>query len=495
MTFSSKNKHGQVETEKPLTLQKITPIEETARKTLDHTPESDAKDREITKFLLTTFYRINPDVRSKAEFIDTRKDDRLPLEESHVLDALKFQFPDVNVGTLRKKLSQAVDHIIKTNGQIVYQPNNSRVFPDEHGYYVENKWREPLTRQVQGDVQLWFDFLKHLIPAPSQRSYFLDLLKHKIQEPLHQPKQCHAVWIHSSEQGIGKSLLGNIIEHVVGTHNVMRSEIISELKGQNGPQYFAGTFLLCEESNIRGGTVLYDYIKTAITSSTMTTNYKNRDKGVEQTPAMPIIFTNRVPDFIEEGDRRFFVPDIGFLPKGKDRDWFFQIFTDWLELYEGYEKVSWWLHNTPPLEEFDDEQLEPMEIDREDLVGYDPTGAAMMTEAKQEAISPEYDDALEVFRQFLDSNTDYQVFTREDFKMGALAGELRMNKSYLKELGLHTKEHMIEGVRHKLFIRNGYQLKKEDNQWWIIRTDTLTKQVLDIAALKVSRYSPFRSTV
>jgi len=52
---------------------------------------------------------------------------------------------------------------------------------------------------------------------------------------------------------------------------------------------------------------------------------------------------------------------------------------------------------------------------------------------------------------------------------------------------------MIEGVRHKLFIRNGYQLKKEDNQWWIVRTDTLTKQTLDIATLKVSRYNPYRS--
>ena len=494
MTISSKKKYGHIETEKSLTLQKITPVEETARKPLDHTSESDAREEEITKFLLTTFYRITPDVRSKAEFIDTRKDDRLPLEESHVLDALKFQFPDVAVATLRKKLSEDKHHTIQATPKVVYQPNNSRVFPDEHGYYVENKWREPLTRQVQGDVRLWFDFLKHLIPDPSQRSYFLDLLKHKIQKPLYQPKQCHAVWIYSPEQGIGKSLLGNIIERVVGTHNVMRSEIISELKGQNGPQYLAGTFLLCEESNIRGGTVLYDYLKTAITSSTLTTNYKNRDKGVEQTPAMPIIFTNRVPDFIEEGDRRFFVPDIGFLPKGKDRDWFFQIFTDWLEHYEGYEKVSWWLHNTRPLKELDDEQLEAMEIEREELVGYDPTGAAMMTKAKQEAISPEYDDTLEVFRQFLDSNTDFQVFTREDFVMGTLK-ELKMNKSYLKELGLHTKEHMIEGVRHKLFIRNGYQLKKEDNQWWIIRSDKLTKQVLDIAALKVSRFNPFRSGI
>lgn len=494
MTISSSKPHKPIEKAKSLTTVKITQIKETERQALNHKPESIAKDKEITNFLLTTFYKITTDGRSKAEFIDTRKDDRLPLEESHVLDALKFQFPDVAVATLRQKLKNAKDHIIQTTGQIVYQPNNSRVFPDEHGYYVENKWREPLIRQIQGDVRLWFDFIKNLIPNPSQRSYLLDLLKHKIQDPLHQPKQCHGVWIHSSEQGIGKSLLGNIIERVVGTHNVMRSEIISELKGQNGPQYFAGTFLLCEESKIRGGTVLYDYLKTAITSSTLTTNYKNKDKGVEQTPAMPIIFTNRVPDFLEEGDRRFFVPDIGFLPKGEDRDWFFQIFATWLEDYEGYEKISWWLHNTPPLNKLDDEQLEAMGIDREDLVGYDPTGAALMTEAKQEAISPEYDDTLEIFRQFLDKHAGVHVFTREDFSQSTLK-ELKMHKSYLQELGLYMKEHMIEGVRHKLFIRNGYQLKKEDNQWWIVRTDTLTKQTLDIAALKVSRYSPFRSAI
>jgi hypothetical protein len=494
MTISSKKKHGYIETEKSLTPQRITPIEETVRKALRHTAECDAKVDEIREFLITTFFRITTDGRSKADFIDTRKDDRHPLEESHVLYALKAQFPSVIVATLKAEFAKSKPDIIKTNGQIVYQPNNSRAFPDEHGYYVENKWREPLTRQVQGDVRLWFDFLKHLIPDPSQRSYFLDLLKHKIQKPLYQPKQCHAVWIYSPEQGIGKSLLGNIIERVVGTHNVMRSEIISELKGQNGPQYLAGTFLLCEESNIRGGTVLYDYLKTAITSSTLTTNYKNRDKGVEQTPAMPIIFTNRVPDFIEEGDRRFFVPDIGFLPKGKDRDWFFQIFTDWLEHYEGYEKVSWWLHNTQTLKELDDEQLEAMEIDREELVGYDPTGAAMMTKAKQEAISPEYDDTLEVFRQFLDNHAGVHVFTREDFSQ-SMFKELKMHKSYLQELCLHMKEHMIEGIRHKLFIRNGYQLQKEDNQWWVVRTDTLTKQVLDITALRFSRYSPFRSAI
>lgn len=492
MTISSKKPYELIETAKSLTTVKITKIQETERQPLIHTTEGDAKIAEIREFLVSTFYRITTDGRSKADLIDTRRDDRRPLEENHLVDALKAQFPDVTVATLKAELAKSKHDIIKTTGDIVYQPNNSRVFPDEHGYYVENKWREPDTRQVQGDVCYWFNFIKHLIPDPSQRSYFLDLLKHKIQDPLHQPKQCHAVWIYSSEQGIGKSLLGNIIECVVGTHNVMRSEIISELKGQNGPQYLAGTFLLCEESNIRGGTVLYDYLKTAITSSTLTTNYKNKDKGVEQTPAMPIIFTNRVPDFLEEGDRRFFVPDIGFLPKGEDRDRFFRIFATWLDHYEGYEKISWWLHNTPPLKKLDDEQLKAMEIDREELVGYDPTGTAMMTKAKQEAISPEYDDTLEVFRQFLDSNADLQVFTREDFVLGTLR-ELKLNKSYLKELMLHTKEHMIEGVRYKLFIRDGYQLKKEDNQWWVIRIDTLTKKPLDLSALKISRYNPCRS--
>ena len=105
-------------------------------------------------------------------------------------------------------------NLIHSYEKTVYAPYQTAVYED-----MLNMWKDPKIKEEKGDVSLFLDFLRYLIPVKEERDHFLDYVAYSLQYPL--IKINHAILLVGG-RGVGKSTIGTLLEYIVGRDNIAK---------------------------------------------------------------------------------------------------------------------------------------------------------------------------------------------------------------------------------------------------------------------------------
>lgn len=116
--------------------------------------------------------------------------------------------------------------------------------------------------------------------------------------------------LYSQAKGTGKSTVCNIATRLFGEDNTARQNNLEKVAGKfNGPM-LSSKLIVSEEVELRPGSEAGNKIKTLITEAT-TTERKGRDVERVRLHSCFLLTSNHLPTWIEAGERRFYVVDVG----------------------------------------------------------------------------------------------------------------------------------------------------------------------------------------
>lgn len=193
-----------------------------------------------------------------------------------------------------------------------YPGNPDRRIQLESGYMVLNSWKEPAYRRY-GLIQPWggpFAILfQQMFPREAEKNRVLDWLAWCLQNEDKKPNW--AIMLYSQAKGTGKSTVCNIATRLFGEENTARQNNLEKVAGKfNGPM-LTSKLIISEEVELRPGSEAGNKIKTLITESTTTTERKGRDVERVRLHSCFLLTSNHLPTWIEAGERRFYVVDVG----------------------------------------------------------------------------------------------------------------------------------------------------------------------------------------
>jgi hypothetical protein len=152
-------------------------------------------------------------------------------------------------------------------------------------------------------------FLHMLLPREQERNRVLDWLAWSLQNEGRKPNW--AVMLYSREKGTGKSTFSKIATRLFGTENASVENSIEKVAAKfNGP-ILTMKLVVCEEVNLRPDSDLGNKFKTLITEPFTTTERKGRDVETVKLHSCFLLTSNHLPLWIEPGERRFYVVDVG----------------------------------------------------------------------------------------------------------------------------------------------------------------------------------------
>lgn len=198
---------------------------------------------------------------------------------------------------------------------IGFAPDEAEIFENEAGDKVLNSYRAPKWTseaiQVSSATReaaqaLFLDHITYLCNGNREAAgHILDWMAHLVQKPAERVN--HAIIITSPVQGVGKSLLGEIMRALVNPAHARRMTPQSFKRDFN--ERMAGA-LACVVDEIyeRENWDLANVLKPYITESTTELNGKYRALAEVPIYARFMLLSNHdVPLPLEEHDRRFFV--------------------------------------------------------------------------------------------------------------------------------------------------------------------------------------------
>ncbi len=216
------------------------------------------------------------------------------------------------------------------------------------GEVFANRWRDarPDVRGVApGDVSLWLNHCRKLVPDEAELNHCLDVMAFKLQNP--RIKINHAV-LHGGDEGCGKDTMwAPLIWAVCGPDARNRGLIDNEgLSSQWGYQFESEILILNElrEPEARERRALANKLKPIIAAppETLSINRKGLHPYTMLNRMMVLAFTNDpVPISLPSQDRRWFciwshAPRM--TKADSDRMW------DWYKKEGGFEKIAVWLY-------------------------------------------------------------------------------------------------------------------------------------------------------
>ena len=224
------------------------------------------------------------------------------------------------------------------------------VILEREGQVYGNTWRDARVRPVGagGDVSLWLDHCKRMVPDREQREHCLDVMAFKLQNPA--VKVNHAI-LHVGPEGCGKDSMWAPFLQAVGGPYRRNTYTVSEveLKSQWGYWYESEVSVLNElyEAEARDRRALADKLKPIIAAppELLPINKKNMHPYQMLNRVLVLAFSNHpVPILLPSEDRRWFCikTEAGRWdredPEGPARLW------DWYERGGGFDACASWLY-------------------------------------------------------------------------------------------------------------------------------------------------------
>jgi hypothetical protein len=198
---------------------------------------------------------------------------------------------------------------------------------------------------VEGDVSLFLNHLKLIIPNDSDRKIWLDYLAHNIKYPGYKIRWAPLL---QSAQGGGKSLMVDIMKHALGDMYVYQPkapELVAS--GSKFNAWMRGKLMIIvDEIRIDERRDLVEVLKPMITDKRVEVQAKGVDQDMEDNPANWIFFSNHkdaIP--VGDNDRRYAVfysaiqSKKDFIKYGMDEAYFIRL-TQWLEVKGGWQNVT-----------------------------------------------------------------------------------------------------------------------------------------------------------
>lgn len=281
------------------------------------------------------------------------------------IEALRQQYANtkvrMNVGDSVKWVTYAdVWHRSNRRRQhlnIDFLPGKTSVFEDKI-----NQWEGWGVSAQPGDITPWNELLDHLFSGDAaMRRWFEQWLAYPLQHP--GTKLTTAVVMWSIKQGVGKSMIGESMCRIYGTHGKIITA--AELHGSFNNWMRATQFVLGEENSSSDKRADGNKLKVLITSDKVFINEKYQP-AIESMNCANFMFTSNHADafYLEDADRRFFVWEI---TADRKPDEFYAKFVDWRDNGGGTAALM-------------DHLL------KLDLTGFNPKGNAPQTAAKAEMI-------------------------------------------------------------------------------------------------------------
>ena len=336
---------------------------------------------------------------------------------------------------------------------IIYAPGESSVVDNDI-----NTWPGWGVEPLPGNVKPFYELLNFLFADhPDSQSWFLQWLAYPIQYP--GTKLPHAVLLHSRRQGVGKSLLGEIMGDLYGKNfnSVGQDELHETFNGW----LVHRQFILGEELTGSDSRTDADRIKNMVTREQVTVNIKFQPTYTLTDRTNYLLTSNRIDAlYLDDDDRRAFVHEI--TSKAKP-DGF-------------YARISKWRHNggaSHLLHHF---------LHEVDVSDFNPRAPAPMTVAKQRMIDLSKSD-LDTFATTLLKNPndllrvqdiviEYDLFTADEIVLWATSKDSRpptkiaVSKA-LSRVGIRARQVWTQEGNKKLYpLRNSDKWdRRTDEQW------------------------------
>lgn len=280
-------------------------------------------------------------------------------------DQLRQQYANtskrINVGGSEKWLNHAeIWHRSdkrRTHANVTFIPGGDSIVDN-----CINFWEGWGAAPAAGDISPWSELLDHLFSgAPEMRQWFEKWLAYPVQHPGVKLTTATVLW--SGKQGVGKSMIGETIGRLYGSH--FRTISSAELHGSFNGWMRDCQFVLGEENSSSDQRADANRLKFLITGLTIFVNEKHQP-AIELNNCANFLFTSNHADafYLEDADRRFFIWEIVADRKPNE---FYDRFIDWRDNHGGLSALMSHLLNL-------------------DLAGFSPKGNAPVTEAKREMI-------------------------------------------------------------------------------------------------------------
>lgn len=206
-----------------------------------------------------------------------------------------------NLSEIRGRLPQ----IIKEG----YYPNEPLLKPIKGGYenqFILNKYQVPIIQPNSAtlDCSIFIEFMERLFPIKVEREMVLALMTSNIRFP---EKKLRVALLLRGEQGTGKGVLMDSVWGELCGSNYMKcrcSDIVARFNS-----FIASKTLICIDELYDSGKKNADKLKTPITEEKINVEVKGEERAPATNYSFIVATSNEYcPIFLEEGDRRWFVP-------------------------------------------------------------------------------------------------------------------------------------------------------------------------------------------
>lgn len=192
----------------------------------------------------------------------------------------------------------------------VYKPNKPALLRNNNAIYF-NTWIAPeITydpkKPLYTDAKPFYEFLHRMFPDQEQGVFFLHWIAATVARP---EWYMDLAPVLRSEQGIGKNLLWDrVIKPLAGTHNAPVCSL-RQLTHEFSGGLFQSTAVMVDEVYADKKSSA-DRLKGLITGRSAIIN-KKKDQQYEDEVNFNMLITSNtdIPLYIEDGDRRYWVPD------------------------------------------------------------------------------------------------------------------------------------------------------------------------------------------
>lgn len=226
-----------------------------------------------------------------------------------------------------------IAQVVPTVAQMTYRPN-AGCYIMEGGLTYKNRWRGPSIK-FDPDYQhtgpdLWDEFLSRWFRVPAERDFFERWLAWTV---VHPEKKVVVTPVIRADHGVGKNFLAEVVCAPLLGHANVKGSRLREVLDPHADEVWQSCLTVLDEVYANGRKDITNKLKSVLSDQTRQINPKYQAAYRQEVFANFIIFSNdKSPVYIEEGDRRYWVPEFIEHKVNKDETaaWLAAEFKPWL---------------------------------------------------------------------------------------------------------------------------------------------------------------------
>jgi hypothetical protein len=240
-----------------------------------------------------------------------------------------------------------VDHIRFLPDRVPFEVIQDDLERDGLNTYIPAK-----IKTMEGDVSIWLDHVKKILPDEADRKLLFDYMAHNVKFPGYKIPWSPML---QSAEGIGKSVFVEVMQKALGNIYVYTPKAPELVKSGSTFNAWmrAKLMIMVNEIKIDERRELIEILKPMISDKEVEVQSKGVDQEMEDNPANWFFFSNykdAIP--INQNGRRYSIfysclqSEADILNAGMNDEYFDRLF-NWLREDNGFEKITNWFMNYP----------------------------------------------------------------------------------------------------------------------------------------------------